>query len=56
MRLFRLSYRYRPRFVMRRLDRIAGELNSFLLLVAVGLGFVDLLFVAARAIDALHAG
>jgi hypothetical protein len=56
MRLFRFSYRYRARFVVRRLDHITGELNSFLLLVAVGLGFLDMLFVAARVVNALHAG
>ncbi len=53
MRLFNSSYRDLPRFVFRRMDRIAGELNAFLLVVAIGLAMLDLLYAVQHIVDAL---
>ena len=43
MRLFGSGYRYLPRFVLRRADRLVGEVNAFLVVVAIGLAMLDLL-------------
>lgn len=48
-----VHYRDQPRFILRRLDRIAGHINGFLLVVALGLGMLDLLYAAHRVADAL---
>ena len=53
MRLFNSAYRDLPRFLFRRIDRIAGELNAFLLVVAIGLAMLDLLYAAQHIVDAL---
>ena len=50
-----VHYRDLPRFVLRRLDHIAGEVNTFLLVVALGLGMLDLLY-AMQNDPAGHAG
>jgi hypothetical protein len=52
MRLFRFNYRDLPRFVLRRIDRVAGEVNTFLVIVAIGLAMLDLLYAAQRIVDA----
>jgi hypothetical protein len=36
-----------------RLDRIAGELNAWLLAIAIGLGMLDLTVLAVKCIPAL---
>jgi hypothetical protein len=36
-----------------RLDRIAGELNAWLLVIAIGLGMLDLTVLAAKCLPAL---
>jgi hypothetical protein len=46
-------YRYDPRFVLRRLDRIAGHLNDVLIVFAFGLAALDLVFAAHRVAEAL---
>jgi hypothetical protein len=38
-----VHYRDTPKFVRRRLNHIAGEVNTILLVVALGLGMLDLL-------------
>ena len=53
MRRTTVHYRDLPRFVFRRMDRIAGEVNSFLIVVALGLGMLDLLYAVQRLVDAL---
>lgn len=53
MRLFSFHYRDLPRFVLRRIDGVAGEVNSFLVVVAIGLAMLDLLYVVQRIVDAL---
>ena len=53
MRFFDSHYRDLPRFVWRRIDRIAGEVNSFLIVVAIGLAMLDLLYAVQRVVDAL---
>jgi hypothetical protein len=53
MRLFPPRFRDLPRFMLRRIDRIAGEVNSFLIVVAIGLAMLDLLYAAQMLVDAL---
>ena len=48
-----MRYRDLPRFVLRRIDRMAGELNAFLVVVAIGLAMLDLAYAAQRFVDAL---
>jgi hypothetical protein len=48
-----VHYRDTPRFVLRRLDRIAGEVNTILIVVALGLGMLDLLYALQKFVDAL---
>lgn len=43
-----------PQPLLRRLDRVVGELNVFLLAVALGLGTLDFVcFVMLRLVDTL---
>lgn len=51
--LFLRSYRNDPRFVLRRLERIAGHLNDVLIVFAFGLGALDLVFAAHLVAEAL---
>lgn len=51
--LFPRSYRNDPRFVLRRLDRMAGHLNDLLIVFAFGLAALDLVFAAHRVAEAL---
>jgi hypothetical protein len=48
-----VHYRDMPKFVLRRLDRIAGEVNTFLFVVALGLGMLDLLYAMQKLVDAI---
>jgi hypothetical protein len=48
-----VHYRDMPRFVLRRLDHIAGEVNTFLFVVALGLGMLDLLYAMQKIVDAI---
>jgi hypothetical protein len=50
---FGSRYRDLPKFVSRRLDRMAGEVNPFLVVVALGLAMLDLLCLLQKFIDAL---
>jgi hypothetical protein len=53
MRLFASRYRGLPRFTLRRIDRIAGEVNTLLIVVAIGLAMLDLLYAVQKIVDAL---
>lgn len=53
MRLFASRYRDLPRFVWRRAERMAGEINTFLIVVAIALAMLDLLYVVQMLVDAL---
>jgi hypothetical protein len=53
MRPFGSHYRDLPRFFRRRVERTAGEVNAFLIVVALGLAMLDLLYLAQRFVDAL---
>ena len=48
-----VHYRDTPRFLLRRLDRIAGEVNTVLFVIALGLGMLDLLCAMQKFIDAI---
>ena len=47
------DYRNETKFFARRLDRIAGQLNTFLLVVVFGLGMLDLLYAIQKLVDSL---
>ena len=51
--LYPRSYRNDPRFVRRRLDRIAGHINDLLIVFAFGLAALDLVLAAQRVAEAL---
>ena len=53
MRLFAPRYRDLPRFMLRRIDRIAGDVNTVLIVIAVGLAMLDLLYAVQKIVDAL---
>ena len=53
MRLFARRYRDLPRCLLHRADRIAGEVNSVLIVIAIGLAMLDLLYVAQIMVDSL---
>ena len=48
-----VHYRDTPRFVLRRLDRIAGEVNTVLIIVVLGLAMLDLLYALQKIVDAI---
>ena len=48
-----VHYRDTPKFMLRRLDRIAGEVNAILFVVALGLGMLDLLYALQKIVDAI---
>lgn len=50
---FPRSYRNDPRFVRRRLERIAGQFNDVLVIFAFGLAALDLVLAAQRVAEAL---
>ena len=53
MRFFGLRSRGSPKSALRRIDRVAGELNALLVVVAIGLLILDLLYLAQNLVDAL---
>ena len=53
MRRFGPSHRDLPLVVRRRVDRVAGEINTFLVIVAIGLAMLDFLYAAQYLVDAL---
>ena len=50
---FAPRYRGLPRFMLRRIERMAGEINAFLVVVAIGLAMLDLLYAAQKIVDSL---
>ncbi len=48
-----MRYRDLPRFVLRRIDRMAGEVNTFLVVIAIGLAMLDLAYFAQKLVDEL---
>jgi hypothetical protein len=48
-----MRYRDMPLFVARRVDNAAAEMNGFLVIVAIGLGMLDLLCLIERFVDAV---
>jgi hypothetical protein len=53
MRLYPRDYRHTPKFLMQRLNRAAAELNVILIVVALGLGALDLLYAAHKVAQSL---
>ena len=53
MRFLSRRYRDQPRCLLRRADRIAGEVNAVLIVIAIGLAMLDLLYVAQIMVDSL---
>ncbi len=53
MRQMISRYRYRAAFALRRIDKAAGEINPFLIAVALGLGMLDLAYTIERIAVAL---
>src|SRR5437773_1907336 len=56
MRLFGSGYRDLRRFMLRRIDRVAGEVNAFLIVAAIALGMFDLACFARKLVEALPPG
>ena len=50
-----MRYRDLPGFVLRRIDRMAGEVNAFLVVIAIGLAMLDLAYLAQQLVDELPA-
>lgn len=50
---FGSSYRDLPRFMLRRINRVAGKVNAVLIVVAIGLAALDLLYVVQHIVDSL---
>jgi len=48
-----MRYRNLPKFVLSRIDRIAGEVNAFLVVAAIGLAMLDLAYLAQKFVDSL---
>ena len=48
-----VHYRDTPRFVLRRLNHVAGEINTILFVLALGLGMLDLLYAMQKLVDAI---
>lgn len=42
------GYRGDPKFVRQRLDRVAGHVNVYLTVIAIGLGAFDILYAAHK--------
>jgi hypothetical protein len=49
----RTQYRDLPKFVLRRIDRMAGEVNAFLVVAAIGLAMLDLAYLAQKLAESL---
>ena len=50
-----MRYRDLPKFVLRRIDRMAGEVDAFLVVIAIGLAMLDLAYLAQKLVDELPA-
>ena len=50
---FPRPYRHDPRFIRRRLERIAGQFNDVLVVFAFGLAALDLVLAAQRVAEAV---
>jgi len=52
----RLVFRsdFHARFILRRIDRVAGEINAFLIATALGLGMLDLAYAIDKLLAALR--
>ena len=50
-----MRYRDLPRFMLRRIDRMAGEVNRFLVVIVIGLAMLDLACLAQKLVDELPA-
>jgi hypothetical protein len=48
-----MHYRDLPKFLLRRIDRMAGEINAFLVVAAIGLAMLDLACLAEKFVDSL---
>ena len=48
-----LPYRDLLKFVLRRIDRMAGEVNAFLVVIAIGLAMLNLAVLADKLAHAL---
>jgi hypothetical protein len=44
---------FHTHFALRRIDRIAGEVNAFLIAMALGLGMLDLAYAIEQVVGAL---
>jgi hypothetical protein len=53
MRPLLSRYRYRTGFVLRRVDKAAGEINAFLIAAAFSLGMLDLAYTVEKLVAAL---
>jgi hypothetical protein len=42
-----------PKFLLRRIDRMAAEVNALLVVVAIGLAMLDLACLAQKLVDSL---
>jgi hypothetical protein len=53
--MWRLVFRsaFHARFALRRIDRVAGEVNAFLIAMALGLGMLDLAYTIDKLLAAL---
>lgn len=51
----RLVFRsdFHARFILQRIDRVAGEINAFLIATALGLGMLDLAYTIDKLLAAL---
>ena len=48
-----MRYRDLQRFALRRIDRMAGEVNAFLVVIAIGLAMLNLACLAQKLVDEL---
>lgn len=53
MRRFVARHWFRAGFALRRIDRVAGQVNAFLLAAALGLGMLDLAYTIDKVVAAL---
>jgi hypothetical protein len=48
-----MRHRNLPKFVLHRIDRMAGEVNALLVVVAIGLAMLNLAYLAQKFVDSL---
>jgi hypothetical protein len=48
MRIVNRDYRNDRKFVLRRLDRVAGQVNVFLTIIAIGLAALNVIYAAHK--------